>query len=143
MAGGRADSASGYLTPVDPNFGEAYDVNTGVPRTSPSFGTVAASGGGTGAGGHGAGSATPADPVAEIQAQVAAQAPASYVPAPVAFVSGEDDRGDDYPPLGKGGYGTGDDASGAPEKVTDVSAPRRRPVVFEEDDDLDVPDFLK
>jgi cell division protein FtsZ len=29
------------------------------------------------------------------------------------------------------------------EKTFDVSTPRRRPVVFEEDDDLDVPDFLK
>jgi hypothetical protein len=28
-------------------------------------------------------------------------------------------------------------------KSFDVSATRRRPVVFEEDDDLDVPDFLK
>jgi cell division protein FtsZ len=28
-------------------------------------------------------------------------------------------------------------------KAFDVTATRRRPVVFEEDDDLDVPDFLK
>jgi len=27
--------------------------------------------------------------------------------------------------------------------VFDVATTRRRPVVFEEDDDLDVPDFLK
>jgi hypothetical protein len=82
---------------------------------------------------------------------------ASYVPAPVAFVSGEGDE-DDYPSLGKGGYGTDDGADGphsgpgsgrlesprtGPDKVFDASAPRRRPVVFEEDDDLDVPDFLK
>jgi hypothetical protein len=33
--------------------------------------------------------------------------------------------------------------SGAGDKVFDVNAGRRRPVVFEEDDDLDVPDFLK
>ena len=32
---------------------------------------------------------------------------------------------------------------GKQETVFDVSAGRRRPVVFEEDDDLDVPDFLK
>jgi cell division protein FtsZ len=31
----------------------------------------------------------------------------------------------------------------APGKTFDVAATRRRPVVFEEDDDLDVPDFLK
>lgn len=29
------------------------------------------------------------------------------------------------------------------DKPFEVSASRRRPVVFEEDDDLDVPDFLK
>jgi hypothetical protein len=28
-------------------------------------------------------------------------------------------------------------------KTFDVASTRRRPVVFEEDDDLDVPDFLK
>ncbi len=31
----------------------------------------------------------------------------------------------------------------APSKTFEVAASRRRPVVFEEDDDLDVPDFLK
>ena len=31
----------------------------------------------------------------------------------------------------------------APAKTFEVAASRRRPVVFEEDDDLDVPDFLK
>jgi cell division protein FtsZ len=93
------------------------------------------------------------------QAQHSAQPPAaSYVPAPVAFVSGDEDDGD-YPSAGKAGYDTGDSrragdgaptatsrpeaARTAPEKIFDVSAPRRRPVVFEEDDDLDVPDFLK
>jgi hypothetical protein len=30
-----------------------------------------------------------------------------------------------------------------PGKTFDVPTTRRRPVVFEEDDDLDVPDFLK
>jgi hypothetical protein len=29
------------------------------------------------------------------------------------------------------------------EKPFDIPATRRRPVVFEEDDDLDIPDFLK
>ena len=50
---------------------------------------------------------------------------------------------------GDGTPGTGSSAwkdSGRPgsgERVFDVNAGRRRPVVFEEDDDLDVPDFLK
>ena len=33
--------------------------------------------------------------------------------------------------------------AGKQDTVFDVTAGRRRPVVFEEDDDLDVPDFLK
>ena len=87
--------------------------------------------------------------------------PTSYVPAPVAFVSGDDD--DDY--SGDMGYDSGDGSGGAagpagasgpasavtrpeiprsaPDRSFDSSAPRRRPVVFEEEDDLDVPDFLK
>jgi len=84
----------------------------------------------------------------------------AYVPAPVSFVSQDDDE--DF--SGTSGYGASsrderDTADGAPgavspgwkdsgrsgagDKVFDVSAGRRRPVVFEEDDDLDVPDFLK
>jgi cell division protein FtsZ len=91
--------------------------------------------------------------------------PTSYVPAPVAFVSGDDDN--DYPADDGTGYAAGDghalgDTAGplssagisgaatrpevpraAPEKSFDSAASRRRPVVFEEEDDLDVPDFLK
>jgi cell division protein FtsZ len=147
---GRADSASAYLTSADPGFGERYDPNTGVDRTGAGFGTGAPSGGGSVTSGYGA--APPAGPITEVPAQQPPQAPASYVPAPVAFVSGDDDAGDDFRPLGSGGYGTADGggahggqdhARTTPDKVMDVSAPRRRPVVFEEDDDLDVPDFLK
>jgi cell division protein FtsZ len=93
------------------------------------------------------------EPVADVPAQHPAQPPvASYVPAPVAFVPGDEDD-DDYPSAGTSGYDIGDGASTdssrpeaartAPDKIIDASAPRRRPVVFEEDDDLDVPDFLK
>jgi cell division protein FtsZ len=88
-----------------------------------------------------------------------ADTPSSYVPAPVSFVSPDEDEeftaasaqvadpGDDR--AGDGTPGAGSSAwkdSGRPgsgERVFDVSAGRRRPVVFEEDDDLDVPDFLK
>jgi hypothetical protein len=37
--------------------------------------------------------------------------------------------------------GAGPDSAAA--RVFDVATTRRRPVIFEEDDDLDVPDFLK
>jgi cell division protein FtsZ len=40
---------------------------------------------------------------------------------------------------GSGANGT----SGSAARVFDVATTRRRPVIFEEDDDLDVPDFLK
>jgi cell division protein FtsZ len=35
------------------------------------------------------------------------------------------------------------DGGDSHSRTFDVTAARRRPVVFEEDDDLDVPDFLK
>jgi cell division protein FtsZ len=100
--------------------------------------------------------AGPADPVAEAPAQPAADGASGYTPAPVSFVS-EDDE--DYgSSTGYGGQdsGRGDGTpggttpnwrdsgrAGKQDKVFDVTAGRRRPVVFEEEDDLDVPDFLK
>ncbi|MBV9381631.1 MAG: cell division protein FtsZ [Streptosporangiaceae bacterium] len=52
--------------------------------------------------------------------------------------------GDDTAPgAGSLDGGTADGTRPGAERVFDVSTPRRRPVVFEEDDDLDVPDFLK
>jgi cell division protein FtsZ len=97
-----------------------------------------------------------AGPVAEIPVQAGSQAPAAaYMPAPVAFVTGEEGE-DEYASLDHDDYQADDGQAGdiapsgwqetvraAPDKSFDVSAPRRRPVVFEEDDDLDVPDFLK
>ncbi|HEX4090014.1 MAG TPA: cell division protein FtsZ [Trebonia sp.] len=106
-----------------------------------------------------------ADPVAGVPAQSGSDgASAGYVPSPVSFVSPDGDEDDDYDGKSGGGYGTRarDDRdrdaeaasagtaswkdsgrAGKQDTVIDVSAGRRRPVVFEEDDDLDVPDFLK
>jgi hypothetical protein len=79
-----------------------------------------------------------------------------YVPSPVSFVSSED--GDEYGSYDSGradaaaggtasaqgaGQSWKDPGRGKQDKVFDVTAGRRRPVVFEEEDDLDVPDFLK
>jgi cell division protein FtsZ len=105
-----------------------------------------------------------ADPIAGVPAQSGGDgASAGYVPSPVSFVSPDGDD-DDYDAKSSGGYGSRarddrdrdtDAASSGPaswkdsgrpgkqDTVFDVSAGRRRPVVFEEDDDLDVPDFLK
>ena len=141
-ADGRAAGNGGYAAPA------------GVPGSSP---VIRPASGGDGAS---APSAAP-ERISDVPVQQAQPAAVSYVPAPVAFVSGDEDAGD-YPPASRSstGYGSGEadgafGSSGAaatglhetprttPEKVFDVTAPRRRPVVFEEDDDLDVPDFLK
>jgi cell division protein FtsZ len=83
-------------------------------------------------------------PDAEPAEKSGADALSDYVPAPVSFVSPDDDEQSGY---ADGTQETPDwqdsGRSGAADKVFDVNAGRRRPVVFEEDDDLDVPDFLK
>jgi cell division protein FtsZ len=107
-----------------------------------------------------------ADPIAGVPAQSGGDgASAGYVPSPVSFVSPDGDDDENYDGKPASGYGTRDrdrdrdrdtDAAstgpaswkdsgraGKQDTVFDVSAGRRRPVVFEEDDDLDVPDFLK
>jgi hypothetical protein len=112
-----------------------------------------------------------ADPIAGVPVQSGGDgASAGYVPSPVSFVSpdgdGDGDDDEDYNAKSNGGYGSRarddrdrdrdtDAASAGPaswkdsgraakqDTVFDVSAGRRRAVVFEEDDDLDVPDFLK
>jgi cell division protein FtsZ len=87
-------------------------------------------------------------------AKQGAETAATYVPAPVSFVSPDeedsyagdspdDQAADDHGALGTAASGGWKSAGQPGEKVLDVSAPRRRQVVFEEDDDLDVPDFLK
>jgi cell division protein FtsZ len=107
---------------------------------------------------HGnAGHTGAADPIAEVPAQPASDGPSSYVPSPVSFDDDDDEDHGSKP--GYGGYDRdrGGDAAqggatpgwkdsgrgGKQDKVFDVAAGRRRPVVFEEEDDLDVPDFLK
>jgi cell division protein FtsZ len=106
----------------------------------------------------GTGQAASADPGGEATSRPAPAGPSGYTPAPVSFVSDDDDE--DYADKpGYGGYDSargGDAAQGGAtpswkdsghtakqDKGFDVSAGRRRPVVFEEEDDLDVPDFLK
>jgi cell division protein FtsZ len=101
-----------------------------------------------------------AEPAAETPAQPVSDGPSGYVPSPVSFVSEDDEygskpgydgydsgRGPDAAPGGAApgnGQGWRDSGrAGKQDKVFDVPAGRRRPVVFEEEDDLDVPDFLK
>jgi len=127
------------------------------------YSSYSASAAGTSATANGAHrTSEPAQPAAKApEAPEAAEEPAAqpepsadealsgYVPAPVSFVSPEDDGATGY---SDGLADTGSSSSSswadsgrasARDKVFDSGAGRRRPVVFEEDDDLDVPDFLK
>ena len=134
----------------------------------PDFSGAAAASGAAGTSGE-AGTGDAGDPVADrlgqpvagLTEQPAADDLNSYVPAPVSFVSPDQEEepgyGDGSTGTGLSGSGSGSGTSGSrvstgwqdpgraggADKVFDVSAGRRRPVVFEEDDDLDVPDFLK
>ncbi len=107
--------------------------------------------------GHAGHQPAAADPVAEVPVQPASDVPSGYVPAPVSFVSEDDgehgakpgyggyepDRGADTAPGGAAPGWKDSGRAGKQDKVFDVQAGRRQPVVFEEEDDLDVPDFLK
>jgi len=96
------------------------------------------------------GSGAEEDQVADVPTPPAAEPVGSYVPAPVSFVSPDDEDDEDD---GQPGFSTGDTRDDLPtssswrdqarDKAFDPNAGKRRPVVFEEDDDLDVPDFLK
>jgi cell division protein FtsZ len=91
----------------------------------------------------------PEEPAAALPEPSADEALSGYVPAHVSFVSPEEDGGtgysDDLTDTGLSGSSSWADSgrASARDKVFDSGAGRRRPVVFEEDDDLDVPDFLK
>jgi cell division protein FtsZ len=106
-----------------------------------------------------------ADPIVAVPVQSTGDGGSSgYVPSPVSFVSPDSDDDGEYggkPTTGNGSWDRDRDRdrdaapaagpsswkdsgrTGKQETVFDVTAGRRRPVVFEEDDDLDVPDFLK
>jgi cell division protein FtsZ len=130
----------------------------GSGTTAHSTGTGSTAAGSTATGSTATGNAgtqTSGGPVSgDVPSQPAGDPPSGYSPSPVSFVSvdGDDEQS------GKPGIGASDsDATpphgtpawkdpgrgGKQDKIFDVSAGRRRPVVFEEDDDLDVPDFLK
>ena len=97
-----------------------------------------------------------ADPIAEVPVQPASDGSPGYVPSEVSFVAEDDeeygskgsyggydgDRGSDAAQGGTPGW-KDSGRTGKQDKVFDVAPGRRRPVVFEEEDDLDVPDFLK
>jgi cell division protein FtsZ len=148
--GGPSTSSPAPATPAPATSAPAAPAPAAVPEPVSFTGSLASS---------------LADPVAGVPVQSGGDgASAGYVPSPVSFVSPDGDDDDDYDGKPSSGYGSRsrddrnrdtDAASAGPaswkdsgragkqDTVFDVSAGRRRPVVFEEDDDLDVPDFLK
>jgi cell division protein FtsZ len=156
---GTPGSPGSWATPSPAFTSSATTSGPGYPASAPAD-TPAATRPAPALGqpGHaGPGHAGAADPAAEVPAQPASDVPSGYVPSPVSFVSDDDDeeygakpayggydrdRGGEAAP-GGAAPGWKDSGRGKQDKVFDVTAGRRRPVVFEEEDDLDVPDFLK
>jgi cell division protein FtsZ len=147
-AAGYAEQPEAPAAPRQPAASAPGHADSTVHAGSTAHQDSTAQQGSTGGDGAAGGSA---DPASGIPAQSTADAPSGYVPSKVSFMSDDEEE---YP--AKSGYGGYDGARGdaAPswkdsgrtpkqDKVFDVTAGRRRPVVFEEDDDLDVPDFLK
>jgi cell division protein FtsZ len=143
-----ASSSGSWSAPSPQSYASA---GAGYPADPPPAARPAAGGDGLAQAGR-TNDSGPADPVAEVPAQPASDGASGYVPSPVSFVSDDDE---DYGgKSGYGGYDSGRGGDAAPswkdsgragkqDKVFDVNAGHRRPVVFEEEDDLDVPDFLK
>jgi cell division protein FtsZ len=150
--GGSAPAAS-VPKPAAPMTSQA---GPGVPAASAPAPSASGNGGaGAPAGGpaNGTGHGKPATSADDDLADAPSAQPAGsgYVPAPVSFVSPDGDGEGDYSDdtrddgaFGAGGPGWKDSGRhGNADKTFDVNSSRRRPVVFEEEDDLDVPDFLK
>jgi len=143
----HAASASAPATP-----GQSGTSKQASSAESGSPGPQSSGGSGSSGGGPAETAGLTGAPGADVGQQTA-DGSAGYVPAPVSFVSPDED--DEFSVTSGFAGGTKDDgASGAGQagwrdsgrsgdKAFDSRAGRRRPVVFEEDDDLDVPDFLK
>jgi cell division protein FtsZ len=141
----RQPGTSKHAPSAESGSPEAGSAGSGSPGPESSGGSGSASGPPETSGLTGAPATDAGEP--------AADGAAGYVPAPVSFVSPDED--DEFSVASGFAAGAKDDgASGAGQagwrdsgragdKVFDARAGRRRPVVFEEDDDLDVPDFLK
>ena len=163
-SGGNGHGAAGGAPATPADAARSWGGTGTTAHTPPAGGPGTA---GTGAGGSaaagtskpggkdGTAGSAPDAAIADVPSQPAGDPPSGYTPSPVSFVSVDDDE-----PAAKAGFGAqAGDADATPphgtpawkdhgrggkqDKTFDVSAGRRRPVVFEEDDDLDVPDFLK
>jgi cell division protein FtsZ len=152
----RSGGASSTPGPAAAAWGGAPAPSSPAPTPAPAAAPAATP----------AASAASADPAVAVPAQSGGDgASAGYVPSPVSFVSPDSDDDEEYGGKPTTSYGSWDrerdgeatsatsatgpsnwkdsGRAGKQDTVFDVTAGRRRPVVFEEDDDLDVPDFLK
>jgi cell division protein FtsZ len=168
--GRGADTSPASTAPASPGAGGSGGSasSSGVsapsalttPTTPTTANTPSSTRPGASTGGAGAdGGATPAASVSGIVVPPAGSSSSGYVPSPVSFDSTDsdddfggtsgyaapslDDRGGDTAPPTSASAWRDPARAVKQDKVFDVNAGRRRPVVFEEDDDLDVPDFLK
>jgi cell division protein FtsZ len=151
-AGGGNGDAAGKAASGSSETSGAADAGVGSSGDyrGSGQGDRAADGGGSSAIGSGAQAGDSDDQIADVPAQHVSEGSGSYVPAPVSFVSPDEEDDEDATPPGFGASDTRDDIvtpsawrDSARDKAFDPNASRRREVVFEEDDDLDVPDFLK
>ena len=133
-AGSAPAGAEPESGPAEPGADDAPSAKGREPAAKPPTAKLAAANGhadadaaGTGSGQSAAAEAGPAEPGTVSRG----------VPAPRAADSAAADAAEPSPGPGRAGPGTG-----APW-VPDAPSTRRSSVVFEEDDDLDVPDFLK
>jgi cell division protein FtsZ len=145
FGGGSAGSSGGFASPAEPSPAPA-PVPAPVPRLAPviaepspavseGFRAVPAAAPETAAAGFIL-SAPVAEDVAPAEAAPAAYqapSPGPLRPERAAVAAETVDSTSSYRPAHTESAG----------KTFDVAATRRRPVVFEEDDDLDIPDFLK
>jgi cell division protein FtsZ len=157
-----ASAAPAAAAEASPGFTAATGEAGYSSYSAPAAGTSATANGAYRTGESARPAAEPAQPAAKApeateepaaqQEPSADEALSGYVPAPVSFVSPEDDAAAGYSDgLADTGLSGSSSSSSwadsgrasARDKVFDSGAGRRRPVVFEEDDDLDVPDFLK
>ena len=125
IVGGTATGNDGTAEPV------------GGASGSPADGTA-----GDAYGGHG-GEQDPAGPGARTGGSGGDSGTAARPADPGQAAPWDISAADASEPSGSGGSGSGDSAMAGAARVFDVATTRRRPVIFEEDDDLDIPDFLK
>jgi cell division protein FtsZ len=146
--GGAGADAAALVTDEIPTGENAVGGTFGAGAAAGNDGTAQPSGGisgsldsGTGGYGYGDGHGAAEQGARTGSSGTAADAadPGETAPWDISGADGGESAGAG----GNGGNASGDSPMAGAARVFDVATTRRRPVIFEEDDDLDVPDFLK